>query len=114
MSVTPGLTIVCSRDISVGDIHSANIADNAVDDDDFAMVTPIDAVCELRESNPEERVNVDPGSSHLTEEFVFCRERADMVIDNPYVDSLRSLAHEYIGYFIADIVVEKDIVLKEN
>ena len=112
MRVAPYAAVACAEHIPLCDVHAADVADFAVDDDYLAVVAPVDAAGQVVERHLEERVRVNAGSSQPLEESVSRRERPYMVID--YLDHhARACAfHEYVCNFLSEGVVREYVVLQ--
>ena len=62
VGITPA-TELRAREVALGKVHSADIADGAVDDDDLAVITIVHRGGEKREGHTHEGVDLDPRTS---------------------------------------------------
>ncbi len=112
MRVTPAPAAAGVLHVAVGDVHASDVARGLVDDDELAVVAPVDAVGKLREGHLEERVRLDAGLVHHLEEPVSRRETAHVVIHHLDLDAFGRLAHQNLRDLMAERVVEEDVILQ--
>ena len=62
VGITPA-TELRARKVALGEVHPADIADGAVDDDDLAVITIVDRGREEWEGHTHESVDLDPRTS---------------------------------------------------
>ena len=104
--------MLTSVDISVGDIHATDISYAPVDYGYLTVVAPVDVGGKLWECYLHERLYVDAGLFHLSEERFLDVKAADMVVDYPYPHSLAGFFYQNILYAVAYLIVLYDVVLQ--
>ena len=62
VGITPATKFRASE-VALGEVHPADIADGAVDDDDLAVITIVHRGGEKREGHTHEGVDLDPHTS---------------------------------------------------
>ena len=113
MGIPPDRIVFSAVKISVCDVHAADISYGSVDDHKFPVVAPVDAVCKLRECNPEKGVDIDSGPAHLLEKACTGGETSHMIVDHQHFHPLSGLVNENLGNLVSEIVVGKDVVLEK-
>ena len=106
--VAPGLT-ACALDVAQGDVHAADIAHEAVDDDDLAVVAVVGLAGEAREAYGHERLYLDACHPHALEEAVLHVPAAHVVVDHSHLYALAGLGYQRVGDQTSQGVVLEDI-----
>lgn len=100
-----------ARQIFVADVHSADEAYPAVDDDDFAVVAEVEAKQEGG-GHRVEAADVDAGLFHVGEELLVDAAAAEAVEDDADADAGAAFALENGEDVLADLVVFQDVVFE--
>ena len=111
MGVAPRTPLRAAH-VAVGDVHAADEARAAVDDDDLAVVAVIDLAREARELDVQEGMDLDSRLAHLPEERLLDAAAPHVVVENPHADSLAGLRGERVAEAAARLVVAEDVVLQ--
>ena len=99
-------------DISIGDVHAADIADLAINHHNLAVVAPVDAEGDIGQGDLKEGVHLNTRPSHALEHPRLEVERADIVIEHPYLHTLLRLVHEQVDHPLPHLIVLDDKVLQ--
>ncbi len=83
--------------VTVSHVHTPDIAHNTVNYHYFTVITPIYTRCKGREVYTEKRVYLYTGICHSFEKAVFSVDRAYMVVNYPYLNTLGGTLYKQIG-----------------
>lgn len=95
-------------DIACGEVHTADEADDAVDDDNLPVVAVVGLRCESRELYRHEGVDIDAIVAHALEEGVLHLPAPHIVVDETYLYALPRFVDEGVGNEPSKLVVVED------
>lgn len=112
--IAPYSSVGSRLHISVSDVHTSDITNFAIDNRDFSVVAPVDAIGELTERHLKERVSINTETAHFPEKGIGSGEGTNMIVEHLNLNTLGGFAGEKIEKPIADPVVAVDIILDED
>ncbi len=110
--VAPETFSLLAHGIPVGYVHAADICHLVVDYHNLAVVAPVDSCAEPWKCYLEERSHGHASAAHALEKCVGCAEGTHVVVDHPHSHAGSGAFDEYVGYFVAGVVVFYYIVLE--
>jgi len=111
VQVAPKAEFLSAVNITVGHVHSSDIAYFVVDDAYLAVIAPVDVGCELRHGELHEGFGLDAGFFQTPEKPGLDMKRPDVVVQQTYADSGTRALNENVGDTRTKDIVVEDVVL---